>query len=106
MPAYPWLFKERSEFEVLPARINAQRKLGVPYPAMSSESVMAAARAEAVTIVTELASKGAPIEPDKKIVALIAYLQRLGKATDPSQAAAEPSTTSAFNSNPAPNHVP
>ena len=106
MPAYPWLFKQRSEFEVLPARINAQRKLGVPYPAMSSESVIAAARAEAVTIATELASKGAPIEPDKKIVALIAYLQRLGKVTDPSQAAVEPTTASALNPNPAPNHVP
>jgi cytochrome c oxidase cbb3-type subunit I/II len=106
MPAYPWLFKQRSEFEVLPARINAQRKLGVPYPAMSSDSVIAAARTEATTIARELASKGAPIEPDKKIVALIAYLQRLGKPSDPSQAAPPPSASSALNPNSKTTHVP
>jgi cytochrome c oxidase cbb3-type subunit I/II len=106
MPAYPWLFKEKSEFDVLPSRIHAQRRLGVPYPAMSAETIVASARAEATSIAKELAAKGAPIEPDKKIVALIAYLQRLGKNSDSTQTPPAPSPTSSLNPPSSTNHVP
>ncbi len=81
MPSYAWLLTERSEFEVLPARIGVQRRLGVPYEASSDASIIADAQKEAEAIAADLAVTGAPVAADRQIVALIAYLQRLGKVT-------------------------
>ena len=48
------------------------------------------ARAQAAGIVQELAAAGIEVEPDREIVALIAYLQSLGKKTDGAVAEVKP----------------
>ena len=79
MPSYPWLFTKETEVDQLPSKINAMRMLGVPYPIdLSEEAIQAQVDAQATEIADGLAEKGAFVEPDKQIIALIAYLQKLG----------------------------
>ena len=79
MPNYPWLFKKDIKVGQLPAKINAMRMLGVPYPiGLSEEEIQAQIDEQAAGIVARLAEKGAFTDPDKEIVAIIAYLQKLG----------------------------
>jgi len=79
MPAYPWMLKSSIDFESIEAVMNAHRIVGVPY---SKEEVAAgetAARAQAQAIADEIVVQGGPEGlADKQIVAIIAYLQRLG----------------------------
>ncbi len=79
MPNYPWLFKKPIKVKQLPNKIHAMRMLGVPYPIdLSEEDIQAQIDEQAAGIVERLADKGAFTDPDKEIVALIAYLQKLG----------------------------
>jgi cytochrome c oxidase cbb3-type subunit I/II len=80
MPAYPWLFSKEADLSVLPNRIAVLKKLGVPYPEQSDAEILADAKAEAERIAADLGTAGAPINPNREIVALIAYLQRMGKS--------------------------
>ena len=90
MPSYPWLFKKQTKVGQLPSKINAMRMLGVPYPIdLSEEEIQAQVDKQAEEIVARLAQTGAFTEPDKEIVALIAYLQKLGAYRDTAAASAE-----------------
>jgi cytochrome c oxidase cbb3-type subunit I/II len=82
MPNYPWLFTKRTKVEQLVSKINAMRRLGVPYDPPVEEVIQAQVDDQARAIVEGLAEKGAVVEPDKQIVALIAYLQKLGSYQD------------------------
>jgi cytochrome c oxidase cbb3-type subunit I/II len=82
MPNYPWLFTKRTKVQQLVPKINAMRRLGVPYEQPVEEVIMAQVKTQSEAIVNRLAEKGAIIEPDKQIVALIAYLQKLGSYED------------------------
>jgi cytochrome c oxidase cbb3-type subunit I/II len=100
MPRYPWLLTQELETNSLPARIKALRKVGVPYPAGYEDGP---AEKELVTQETQLALslKVGQVEsaPNKEIIAVIAYLQRLGKdikAAAP-QPAQSPVATAANN---------
>jgi len=80
MPAYPWLFQDDIDFDSLPKKLEVMNALGVPY---TQEQVRFAAM-DAHTQANEIASALAKDTPIKKlqrkeIVAVIAYLQRLGK---------------------------
>jgi cytochrome c oxidase cbb3-type subunit I/II len=79
MPAYPHLAVNTLDFEQIQRRVDAMAMLGVPY----GEAIGKApelARQQAVLIAGDLASSGGRqgLE-DKEIVALIAYMQRLGR---------------------------
>ncbi len=94
MPAYPWLLTEALETESLPARIEALRKVGVPYRDAYEASMYAELEAQSQQIQANLLESQIEVEPDREIVALIAYLQRLGTdiaVTDETEANAEPS---------------
>ena len=54
------------------------RSIGVPYPAGYEAVANEALLAQADEIARELIAEGAPAEREKEIIALIAYLQRLG----------------------------
>ncbi|MDQ8209287.1 cytochrome-c oxidase, cbb3-type subunit I [Coraliomargarita sp. SDUM461003] len=83
MPNYPWLFEKPIKVSQLPNKIHAMRMLGVPYPIdLSEEEIQAQVDEQAAGIVERLAEKGAFTEPDREIVALIAYLQKLGTYTE------------------------
>jgi cytochrome c oxidase cbb3-type subunit I/II len=78
MPKYPWLLSDNLDFSTVQPRVDAMAMLGVPYgKAVTSAEPMA--RAQARQIAAEIKAQGGPGDLDeKKIVALVAYLQRLG----------------------------
>ncbi len=78
MPPYPWLMEDDTDVAALPSKLSVQRTLGVPYPEMTPEEIQAKVDAQAAVIAASLKAEGIYIAPEKKIVALIAYLQQLG----------------------------
>ncbi|AYA37657.1 cytochrome-c oxidase, cbb3-type subunit I [Hymenobacter oligotrophus] len=78
MPPYPWLFENQTDYTQTADKIAALRKLGTPYPAGYEQVAVQDAEKQAAGIVAELAKEDIKVKSDKEIVALIAYLQRLG----------------------------
>ncbi|MCS6928635.1 MAG: cytochrome-c oxidase, cbb3-type subunit I [Saprospiraceae bacterium] len=80
MPQYPLLAENELDLSELPAKIAVLRKLGTPYPKGFEKRTIAEARAQAREVAERLRSQGVKKEglENKEIVALIAYLQRLG----------------------------
>ncbi|RYU95458.1 cytochrome-c oxidase, cbb3-type subunit I [Emticicia agri] len=78
MPPYPWLLENDYDKELLPAKIKAMRTLGVPYPEGYENIAVAEAEKQAADIAKSLADAKIKTSSDKEIIALIAYLQRLG----------------------------
>jgi len=79
MPRYSWLLTQKMEADTLPARLNALRKIGVPYPAgFENGPAQKDLAAQADKIVANLKQGSITAQPDREIIALIAYLQRLG----------------------------
>jgi cytochrome c oxidase cbb3-type subunit I/II len=80
MPPYPWLLANNTDVAALPSKLSVQRTLGVPYPNWTPEQITTRVNDQAKTIVADLKAAGAVVAPEKEIVALIAYLQCLGKS--------------------------
>ena len=79
MPRYSWLLTQKLEADSLPARLAALRRVGVPYPAgFENGPAQKDLAAQADKIVADLKLGSVTTTPDREIVALIAYLQRLG----------------------------
>ena len=89
MPAYPWLFRNLTDIAALPRKIEVQKMLGVPMKGGTADEIKKAALAQADGIVADLKTKGIETLPDREIVALIAYLQKLGQ-TEPVKKDAAP----------------
>jgi len=83
MPGYTWLLKQDTDYAVLPAKIRVQRMLGVPFPNWSPADIDRLAKDQAKAIAAELKAQGRYVEPDREVVALIAYLQSLGQTSQP-----------------------
>jgi cytochrome c oxidase cbb3-type subunit I/II len=78
MPAYPWLFEQEIDKSQTAAKINALRTIGVPYEMGYETKANDDLEKQANRISEELQMQGIEIIPEAEIVALIAYLQRLG----------------------------
>ncbi|MBC98576.1 MAG: cytochrome C oxidase Cbb3 [Halobacteriovoraceae bacterium] len=79
MPNYPWLFKNKVKFEALTKKLNVLAALGAPYSKEEIDNAPMLAKEHAQKIMNELEAGGVKKKMiDKEIVALIAYLQRLG----------------------------
>ena len=78
MPNYPWLYTQDIDSSIVPAKIRAMQTLGVPYPTGYDKQALNDLQAQAEQIAADLQKQNAPAEPGKEIIALIAYLQRLG----------------------------
>jgi cytochrome c oxidase cbb3-type subunit I/II len=78
MPPYPWLMTRKLDTKPTVAKIKLMRRLGVPYPDGYETQAMADLKSQAEGIAAGLQQSGAPVEADREIIALIAYLQRLG----------------------------
>ena len=78
MPSYSFLIDDNLDTASTPLKINAMRTLGVPYAAdyasKSNQDLMIQAKA----ISDDLQKDGIKVAPNKEIIALIAYIQRLG----------------------------
>lgn len=79
MPSYPHLLDDTIPWDVIPDRVGAMDTLGVPYDASTLDHADDVARTQAKSIADKLAASGGPKDlADKEVVALIAYMQRLG----------------------------
>ncbi|NDA62641.1 MAG: cytochrome-c oxidase, cbb3-type subunit I [Chitinophagia bacterium] len=78
MPAYAWLHEQVLDTSSTPSKINALRAVGVPYVAGYENTANQDLAKQAGEITDQLKAEGVTTSPDKEIIALIAYLQRLG----------------------------
>ncbi len=78
MPNYPWLFTDNLDTNITGAKIRAMITLGVPYETGYDKKANADLMAQADKIVANLANDKISIKSNKEIIALIAYLQRVG----------------------------
>ncbi len=78
MPAYPWLLEARVDPGDVAASVRALSRLGHPYESTDPQWVRASLESEGQAIVESLARTGITTTWDREIVAMIAYLQRLG----------------------------
>ena len=89
MPAYPWLcdIDREVDLSTLKQKINALRIVGVPYPKGYEEQALADFDAQATQIRGKLKVKGIQTGNRTEIVALIAYLHKLGRDLQPATVA-------------------
>ena len=78
MPPYPWLIEQTLDISTTPAKINAMRTLGVPYEEGYDQKANDDLKVQADAIAANLAKDNIKVSSDKEIIAIIAYLQRLG----------------------------
>jgi cytochrome c oxidase cbb3-type subunit I/II len=101
MPEFSHLLKNKLNFKSISERVAAAAKMGTPYTqelefneeTKTSRSVeMAIAQAQRIAV--DIVTQGGPLETeDKQVIALIAYLQRLGiDRNKPAPAATAPPT--------------
>jgi cytochrome c oxidase cbb3-type subunit I/II len=79
MPTYPWLLEDKVDVGSTVGKIKAMMKLGVPYPEGYENQAEKDMIKQADEIAASLKKDGIQTASDKEIIALIAYLQRLGK---------------------------
>jgi len=85
MPSFAWLIRDNLDVSTTAAKIRAMKKLGVPYPESFVDKANESLRKQAEGIAANLQEAGITADPGKEIIALIAYLQRLGKDIKSSQ---------------------
>jgi len=78
MPAYPFLLENDLDLSNTEAKINAMRTLGVPYEKGYEKNAVADLVAQSKQISANLINDSIRISPKKEVIALIAYVQRLG----------------------------
>jgi cytochrome c oxidase cbb3-type subunit I/II len=80
MPSYPWMYENLYDMSNIATKIEVLRNLGTPYPKGYEQQAEADAIKQAGVIAANLKDQGIKQEgmQDKEIIALIAYLQRLG----------------------------
>ena len=85
MPPYPWLAEDDLDTSLTEAKINALITLGTPYGDLYGDAVLEDLKRQAIGIAASLKKEGVEDEQleTKEIVALIAYLQRMGTDIKP-----------------------
>lgn len=78
MPAYPWLFEDKIDTSLTPKMIKAMQTLGVPYEKEYANIANKELNTQANAIRINLKMEKIEVDKHDEIVALIAYLQRLG----------------------------
>ncbi len=82
MPAYPWLLEDQLDYGAIPGKVRAMATLGVPYDDAVIDRAEEIARAQAAEIFAKLVGEDATYREsdleDKKVIAVVAYLLRLG----------------------------
>jgi cytochrome c oxidase cbb3-type subunit I/II len=78
MPPYPWLLTQQLDASTTQDKMKAMQTLGVPYEDDQIASANADLKKQADQISANLAKEGVKVASDREIVAMIAYLQRLG----------------------------
>jgi cytochrome c oxidase cbb3-type subunit I/II len=90
MPPFAAMAADKVDTSVTAAKMRALRSIGVPYDAREIDSAAADEATQAGEIADNLRKDGADVDPRSEIVALIAYLQRLGVHPQPQPNVASP----------------
>lgn len=85
MPPYPWLLEDDLNTQYTAAKIKVLKSLNTPYPEGYEEIAVSELQKQADQVAATLRTEGVKQDDleDKEIVALIAYLQRLGTDIKP-----------------------
>ena len=78
MPPYPWLLDNDLDISTTPGKIRAMQTLGVPYPEGYDQKANNDLKMQADEIAADLNANRIKANSGKEIIALIAYMQRLG----------------------------
>ena len=78
MPAYDWLYEQTLSTSYTQDKLNAMKKLGVPYTDAEIANAVTDLNTQSKAIQARLAEEKIKVSADKEIIAMIAYLQRLG----------------------------
>jgi cytochrome c oxidase cbb3-type subunit I/II len=78
MPSYPWLTTNKLDYSSLEGKIKTFRSFGAPYPEGFENIAKGELEKQAQEIALDLQKNGIAVAGDEEIIALIAYLQRLG----------------------------
>ena len=78
MPHYPLLLSQKLDISTTPKKIEVMRSLGVPYPDGYENIANKDLKKQADEIAKNLNENGIATSSEKEIIALIAYLQRMG----------------------------
>lgn len=78
MPPYPWLIAQKLDTTTTASKIRAMQTLGVPYRADFDKDANWKLNEQATAIAADLKQNNITVKSDKEIIAIIAYLQRLG----------------------------
>ena len=79
MPQYAFLLSKNLDTSTTRTKINVMRKLGVPYEKGFEDEANADLMKQAGRITENLRTDSIKVSPNKEVIALIAYIQRLGK---------------------------
>ncbi len=79
MPKYDWLAKKDIDIDIIPRKIRAMQTLGVPYEEGFDKHAVDDLMQQAQQIADELKASNINIEPNKQMIAMIAYMHKLGK---------------------------
>ena len=79
MPQYVWLLDDQLDTASTPAKIRAMQILGVPYPPGYDQIANSDLMHQADSITANLKKDKIETPPNAEIVAVIAYLQRIGR---------------------------
>ena len=94
MPSYPWLLENTLDLSLTPAKIRVMQGYGVPYPEgydqQANDDLKKQAEEITARLNEEMKSEGIVAYSDREIIALIAYLQRLGTDIKPKTQAQNP----------------
>jgi len=83
MPAYKWLVTREVDLTEIPKKIRVMQMLGVPYAEGYDAKAVEDYKLQAGKIVAELKAAGVEVNPNAQIIAVIAYLHKLGRDISP-----------------------
>ncbi len=78
MPKYQWLAEQDLDISTTESKLKAMKTLGVPYTAEEIANGNEQLMAQAKGISANLKKEGIQLDSNKELIAMIAYLQRLG----------------------------
>ncbi len=88
MPKYDWFARKGLNLELVPKKIRAMQTLGVPYPEGYDKVAVDDLKKQANEIVADLKKSNIEVKPLTEMVAMIAYIHKLGRDIAPPPVAA------------------
>ncbi len=83
MPGYPWFADNKVNLKITPRKIRAMITLGVPYEEGYDQKAVEDYKRQAAEIVEDLKASGIDADLESEMVAMIAYMHKMGKDISP-----------------------